>query len=95
MSKRELLTYLSHELFLYNHIRDNTKHNKKEYIKGLMKAARFFDVSFEELKLIVEHNKVENKLTINERDDFYIPTYIRKNNSIEDFGYDEIDNIKF
>jgi len=82
MGKAELLVYLRGELNQYNRIiNSQTKREKKQYIDGLMKASRFFGVSYEELKEITDSELKEhiNSLTMSGDDDLLdVPTFIRK-----------------
>ncbi|CZF77631.1 putative methyltransferase YcgJ [Grimontia celer] len=90
MEKAAFFTYLSREFSSYYHIHQTDsqrKIEKRHYLNGLMKAARFFGVSYEELKQVVdtEYSKsmaASPLAALNER--MEIPTYIRlQENNVE------------
>ncbi len=83
MEKIEFLDYLSVEFKEYCQIPSDepqVKKEKKQFINGLMKAARIFGVSFDELNAVIESEKRNAGHThplFNPKDFIDIPTYIR------------------
>jgi len=78
--KDEFLDFLELEFNNYHSIPlelEQEKKSKKEFINGLMKASRFFDVTFDELQAIVKKSSVQEKYVKNATDFLDIPTFIR------------------
>ncbi|WKE65427.1 hypothetical protein PVT67_17440 [Gallaecimonas kandeliae] len=84
MSEQEFLAYLKNELHQYSLIpaQDGPrKREKKQYIKGLMTASRFFGVSFEALEEVVGTTlkPLDGGMDSTAREELLdIPTVIRK-----------------
>nr|WP_086939883.1 hypothetical protein [Thaumasiovibrio occultus] len=73
MMKFEFFAHLQESLTRYNTIaQEDTleKQAQKQYVNGLMRASRFFGVSFEELEAIIQHNPAGDYLDI--------PAFIRQ-----------------
>ncbi|MBD3822639.1 MAG: hypothetical protein IE914_10340 [Thiotrichales bacterium] len=85
MSEQEFLAYLKNELHQYSLILDQNgarKREKKQYIKGLMTASRFFGVSFEALEAVVGTTlkpQAGGMDSASREELLDIPTVIRKN----------------
>jgi len=85
MKKTQFLTYLSNELMQYNLIPDADsvlKHDKKQFINGLMTAARYLGISFEELKIVIDSQpsiEIEQSLQASIERYFDVPTVMRTN----------------
>lgn len=76
MSKRDFINYLECEFSQYQNLTDDcSRKEKKQFINGLMKASRFFGVSYDELNTIVDtHRKVSDQ-----SDNYLdIPAFIRQ-----------------
>ncbi|OCH36615.1 hypothetical protein [Aliivibrio fischeri] len=72
MKNAEFLDYLDTQFKEYrNSPSAGSKKEQKAFINGLMKAARIFGVTFDELEQVVKSNLSEDYLDI--------PTFIRKN----------------
>lgn len=93
MKKIEFFTYLKNELVQYKLTPDTdseVKREKKQYINGLMRASRFFGISFEELRDIIDSEFIENidKSEYSGREELLdIPTFIRQNKRISITDY--------
>lgn len=62
MEKKQFFEYLHNEFIHYQQIPSHQiqeKKEKKEYINGLMKASRFWGVSFEELQDVISSKKMD------------------------------------
>lgn len=89
MEKSEFLSYLKDVINQYNLMSDFEgikKAEKKQYINGLMRASRFFCVSFEELKAVVDQSEtVEQSYDesfVGTKEPLEIPTFVRQNKII-------------
>lgn len=86
MEQSEFLNYLANELSTYNQIAiadTQARFEKKQYINGLMKASRFFGVTYESIKEVIDTQLKEQIDFLNasgRTDELYnIPAYIREN----------------
>ncbi len=83
MSKKQFLEHLKTEFTEYDAIPDQefeSKTKKKEFIKGMMKASRYFGVSFYELESVVVSVQGQDdnvKTAASSMDYLDIPTIIR------------------
>ncbi|GLS91460.1 hypothetical protein GCM10007916_25290 [Psychromonas marina] len=89
MEQSEFLSYLSNELDLYYQIPSTysqVKYEKKQYINGLMKASRFFGVSFENIQEVINREskgQIAALAASGRTDELYeIPAFIRENKAI-------------
>ncbi|OCH69559.1 hypothetical protein A6E00_08580 [Vibrio diabolicus] len=78
MSKHpELLTLIEQEFIDYRGIPmsdSQRKHEKKQFINGLMTAARVVGITYDELNVIVEAHP---PASLHNEDELSIPAYIR------------------
>jgi len=82
--KEAFLTYLKEQYQDYCNLPNcetQLRLQKKQFLKGLMTAARMFGVSYDALKKIVENQSSSNYETLEEM--LEIPTYIRKGKVID------------
>lgn len=82
MKQSEFLSYLSNELDLYYQIPSTymqVRFEKKQYINGLMKASRFFGVSLDSLKEVINRESGEQLLvSVQSEANFDIPDLVCK-----------------
>lgn len=86
MKQSEFLDYLANELSIYNQIpisETQVRFEKKQYINGLMKAARFFGVTYETMKEVIDTQLKEQINVLNAsgraHELYNIPAFIREN----------------
>lgn len=85
LEKRKFLAYLSNEFKRYHLIDDGLSQDKlkqKAYLNGLMQAARFFGLSFDELQKVIDIEqqialKTSTTSSVNVKPDYEIPAFIR------------------
>jgi len=86
MQQSEFLSYLSNELDLYYQIPvtyTQVRFEKKQYINGLMKASRFFGVSFENLKEVIDREAGEQFIvSVQSDEEFDIPALVCKKETV-------------
>ena len=82
MNNSDFLDYLKNEFHQYHQIptqETQARNEKKQFIAGLMKASRFFGVSYEALQGIVEEEQRKGAPPFASLDDkLIVPTYIRQ-----------------